>query len=160
MRTNNTMSQRLARAAVDPLDVQVQMSRRLQNLVQSPLRFDAGCVVLEPLATKIPYDPDKFYDRTGYECFVNKIHVVDYIDESSEKAQELLGQGLKYGFELGKRLAAEGTFLVVLSLDHDSGDVIVLFHKQREGEQWLSDNLEGYKTDDVLAWDTGDFSPH
>lgn len=57
----------------------IVLEPRLQAVIEAPLVRGAGGWVLEPLAAHAP-GPEAFPDRTGYEAFVNKIHIDDFLD--------------------------------------------------------------------------------
>jgi hypothetical protein len=157
MRMNRSMADSLAAAGIDPRKAQLDLATRLHKLASSNFVEERGCLVLEPLATLGSYDPDRFHDRTGYECLANKIHVKDYLDRTVTVLEQLR-QGVGYGAELGKRLAHSGRFIVILSVDRDTGDVVVRFHQEHPNESWVTDDLEGYETNDVLVWEPEDLA--
>ncbi|AXI61956.1 hypothetical protein DLD99_16235 [Pseudomonas kribbensis] len=81
-----------------------------------------------------------FPDRTGYECFVNSIHIDDYVKT------EFLACALSYlssVFETWNKSGLPGVLQGAIS--GDKFDATVKFHLQRPGETWLSDDLEGYE---------------
>ena len=99
-----------------------------------------------------------FQDHTGYEAFVNAFHVEDYIDSDSERrdedTSELMRQGGKAALELSKRLEIEGMYRVVLSFDNEFPAMTLLFFESREGEPWISEDLDEYPLEGILVIDT------
>lgn len=84
-------------------------------------------------------DLKSFYDEVGFECYVNSIHIEDYVKSDA------IGQSLTFiscVFEAWRKAFNE-TFVAILSVD--GTDVIVKFHLKRSGQQWLSDNINGYE---------------
>jgi hypothetical protein len=87
-----------------------------------------------------------FPDRTGFECFVNHVHLP--YDGSRESLQSCLC----YVTALQKGLTQFGEgrpFLVILSVS--DGDCVVRFHQRRPPESWLADDLEGYAEEAILV---------
>ncbi|MBK8836551.1 MAG: hypothetical protein IPO29_17495 [Anaerolineae bacterium] len=114
--------------------------------------------MLEPLVGQNT-GPDAFQDHTGYEAFVNAFHVEDYIDSDSERrdedTSELMRQGGKAALELSKRLEIEGMYRVVLSFDNEFPAMTLRFFESREGEPWISEDLDEYPLEGILVIDTG-----
>jgi hypothetical protein len=82
--------------------------------------------------------------RTGSECFMNKLH----IDEKSSEKQ--FAFGVQYAVELSELLAGLGVggFNVILS--YDGKECTVTFHKSREGEVYLTADLNDYQREGIL----------
>jgi len=89
--------------------------------------------------------PSKFPDRTGFECFVNHVHL-PLVGEAQ------LVSTLHYVFQLRRALRGFGTgrnFRVIFSAsDWDSA---VRFHELRPSESWLADDLESYLEEAILT---------
>lgn len=91
-----------------------------------------------------------FQDCTGYECFVNSLHVEDYADE------EPLAQGILFVeavFRVWKVSNPALALTAIISADELA--VVTRFHVRRSGEQWLSDDIEGF-IDPVMSVDSDD----
>ncbi|MEX3959235.1 hypothetical protein [Trinickia sp. EG282A] len=83
---------------------------------------------------------EQFDDCTGYECFVNSVHVEDY------DAKDPLSRSVGFIEQVFKAWSthAPGVSLVgIVSAVEFS--VMVKFHAKHSTETWLSDNLEGYE---------------
>lgn len=93
---------------------------------------------------------EMLHDATGYECFVNKLHLDDFLGEEDVLApvHEQLGCGLRLVKELHRRLPREERFLILLGCDETH--CTVRFHKVRPGESWLTEELECYLDDAIL----------
>jgi hypothetical protein len=90
-----------------------------------------------------------FPDRTGYECFVNHVHL------PFSQTRESLLSCLRYATTLQNglsQLQPRRQFQIIASIGE--GDCTVRFHEQRSGESWVSDNLEGYR-EAVLVLEVG-----
>lgn len=93
-----------------------------------------------------------FEDRTGLECFANRIRMTDLVGEKLARGFPLLL--LVTGLLVARRIAEEllrypGRFNVIVSFDGD--DCTVRFHKIRRGERWLLDDLEKYDDEGVMV---------
>ena len=90
-----------------------------------------------------------FPDRTGYECFINHVHL------PFAQTRESLVSCLRYAIAVQSglaRLQPRRNFQIIVSV----GEVActVRFHEVRIGESWVADNLEGY-SEAVLVLDCG-----
>jgi hypothetical protein len=93
-----------------------------------------------------------FPDRTGFECFVNHIHIGDVLETSD--VTECLRQGLRWADGLKGKLQEHGRFNVIVSCDDT--DCSVRFHWIRPGERWMTDDLESYRAESVLVIPVGE----
>ena len=88
------------------------------------------------------------FDRTGYEAFLNHVHI------PFRETKESLIVCLSYATSLRRTLAplsADRRFRVIVGIsDNDSS---VRFHQIRPREDWISENLEGYKSEAILVFD-------
>ena len=90
------------------------------------------------------------FDETGYESFINHLHVEDYLD-SSFSPLERVAQGFTLTSVLARSLESHYpsiTFRILLSCS--SSGCSVRFHTLRPGQQWIRDDLESY-LDEALA---------
>jgi hypothetical protein len=96
-------------------------------------------------------------DRTGYESSVNAIHLTDYFEkgmsrESPALAATALACTELLANQLRKHRAGE-PFRIIATVDNRH--CTMRFHKLREDESWLSDDLESYQdpifVEDVAA---------
>ncbi len=120
--------------------------------------LEAGdCFVLrEFLARPPPISIPDFPDRTTFECAANKLRLSTFLNERLVRACPLLllVGGLLVAESLVQELQQfEQRFHVIVSYDGD--DCVVRFHKIRNGERWLFDDLERYADEGVLALEVG-----
>jgi len=91
-----------------------------------------------------------FHDCTGYECFINKIHIEDYDDKSP------ISQAIQFIFHVFMAWRKFNQILILTSIisiskyDIDGSNVdrlavVVKFHIKRPTEQWLAEDIEGYE---------------
>jgi hypothetical protein len=93
--------------------------------------------------------PSDFQDRTGYESFINHVHL------RFEQSRESLVSCLRYTIALQTglaRLQPRRHFQIIVAVDE--GDCTVRFHEVRIGESWVAENLEGY-SEALLVLDGG-----
>ena len=99
-----------------------------------------GCYILNALSSGFTnVKRESFPDCTGYECFVNSVHVEDH-DDKEPLMQAILF--VKQVFSVWNTSTQNLTLIAIVSADEFS--VVAKFHVSRPTEQWLSDNIEGY----------------
>jgi hypothetical protein len=89
-----------------------------------------------------------FPDRTGFETFINHVHL------PFSGTRESLLDCLAYVDALQRgliRLAGSRHFQVIVSIAEK--DCTVRFHQVRLGERWIAANLEGYTDEAILVLD-------
>jgi hypothetical protein len=155
MHSNHAMEELLRRFQLDP-QRPPQLAAELRRLVEPGIVEQDGCWLLaSQLKAGTAGQRQHFPDRTGYEAFVNHIHVEDELDGASHPAKVLLGQALALGHAMGVLAAAHGAFKIVVATSVDApGDCNVRLFKARLGETWLRNDLEGYSHDGILVLET------
>lgn len=118
------------------------------HLLSEKIVTQSGCYYFDSLTPKYLIDPPDMFDRTGSECFHNKIFIGAIIQNTSKSKR--FECGILFAEKLAAKLLTEiGTgFNVIFTFDMENS--FVRFHKIREGESWLDDDLESYKLDAVL----------
>lgn len=112
------------------------------------IRTDGCCLIADLLPESTNVTRFSFPDRTGYECFINTIHIEDYDDKSP------LSQAFKFVmcvFDIWRQSDADQTLVAIVSVDELS--VVVRFHVKRPGEHWVGQNLEAYE-DPIMLIDS------
>jgi hypothetical protein len=99
-------------------------------------------------------------DRTGFECFINHVHL------PFEGTNETLIPCLEYAAALQEALmplTQDRQFRVIVSLSQDDAfpksACTVRFHQIRPGENWISEDLEGNKSEAILIFDVSSSQP-
>ena len=94
--------------------------------------------------------PSMFPDETGYECFINNIHI-------DAHSNEPLPLAMVFADEVGKAWVSSGSrnSLRVIVSCNDTG-CVVRCHVVRPQQSWHDENLEAYKHDAVWV---NDYSP-
>ena len=125
----------------------------LAQLLRGELVEENGCWFLVPLREGAKTASlASFPDRSGLECFVNHIHIEDFLETSD--VVECLRQGLRWAGGLRGKLEEHGKFNIIVSCD-DTG-CSVRFHRIRPDESWMTDDLEGYRAESVLVMPVGE----
>lgn len=104
-----------------------------------------GCVVLAAFESSGRHTSvARCHDETGYEAFLNHVHVEDLLPEDPP-GEQVLEQAVHYVRRLAADLRAaypDRSFVVVLGVDEGSANV--RFHTVWPGQCWLVDDLETY----------------
>jgi hypothetical protein len=111
-----------------------------------------GCVFLKREFKRSRVSQSHFPDKTGYECFVNHVHLA--YNGSRRSAATCLAYCTNLDIGLSK-FAPRQRFQIVASFSTDG--CVVRFHLIRRGENWISDDLEGYKQEAILCYVAGEF---
>lgn len=92
---------------------------------------------------------DDFPDRTGFEAFINHVHLP--FNETSESLRACI----RYATQLRGELANDTSrcFIVILSISDNN--CVIRFHQLRMGETWLDNDLETYTEESVLVLSSG-----
>jgi len=106
------------------------ISPELSNVLVAGFVEEGGCLLLASEVRDSTVARDATLDDTGYECFINHLHVNNLV-EALEFARRLKNA-------LAERLT--GVFVVIVSFD--GREATVRFHKLRAGQIWLNKNLE------------------
>lgn len=128
----------------------VALEVELNRIAHSGFVEREGCMFLAALNPQSHMALCSFPHRTGYECFVNSIHVDDYV------RTDILASAVSWlslVLDQWNKSGLPGTLQGYVS--HDEFGAIVKVHVFRLDEPWLSDNLEGFEQA-VLAVNSGD----
>jgi hypothetical protein len=147
VKLNSRMSSLLKRSGISlPLD---------ETLAAKPLTVPVFEYVHDSVLLKQEFHGSRhvkasdFPDRTGYESFINHVHL--RFDQTRESLVSCLryAQALQTGLA---RLQPRRHFQIIVAVGED--DCAVRFHEVRSGESWVAENLEGY-SEAVLVLDGG-----
>ena len=127
-----------------------ELAPGLRSLIDQGLRNVKHCTILAAFANAARlHTVEDLQDRTGFECFVNHLHLKDYVRGPME-AQ--LRQALLLLDELKRLLRATGggqNYEFIVGCNDDG--CIVRFHTLRPSETYLDDDLESYSEDALLV---------
>lgn len=93
-----------------------------------------------------------FPDLTGFECFVNHVHVEEELDGPIESATSLLKQAIAFAFATMNQLRSvfpRKSFRVIVAAT--ASGCGVRFHVVRPKEEWLARDLDGYGEEAILV---------
>jgi hypothetical protein len=118
------------------------------------------CFLLQNFVKKPHLSPADFPDPTGLECSANRMRMEGLLDPNLVDSCPLLL--LTAGLFTARAVAQElqkhvGRFNVIVSYDGES--CAVRFHKVREGERWLAEDLDDYVDEGVLVFEAGGGTP-
>ena len=110
-----------------------KLETSLQELVLSGFIEVDGCYFLQKLFNQQKHISSlDFIDKTGYECFVNSIHIDDYIEE------DLFIQGLLYSDKIiSEWLKLENNTTLEVILSETDFGFQIKFHVSRPNENWI-----------------------
>ncbi|MEK6314840.1 MAG: hypothetical protein V4807_10520 [Burkholderia gladioli] len=111
----------------------------LMDVVNGGFVLRDGCYFLSLLLKGANVSRENFPDRTGYECFVNSLHIEDY-DPVLPLAQAIIF--IKEIFSIWNVMNEVDLLAAIVMVDEFS--VVTKFHVNRVGEQWLSSNIDDY----------------
>lgn len=145
MKTNSKMRDAMAR----DLSMSSELVASLNELLQSSFFEIDGCVLLGGLVeSSSSASISDFPDRTGYECFVNSLHIDDFAEGNYLENAFFFLNSL---FEKWRKFSDDRALRGIVSADEFG--VVVKFHQRRENESWLSEDIEGYE-DAILVVDS------
>ncbi len=96
-----------------------------------------------------------FPNRTSYECFVNHIHIEDYLENGGLPPLEMLGRGIALARELKARLSQQSGgkhFRIIVAFHGPT--CTVRFHTIRPDEAWMDKDAVGLGAEPVAILET------
>ena len=150
---NETMRCSLGQANPSDFAKGEKLSEKLSQLIAQGFT-DLGEAIVFTAMRNIAenVEPENFPDLTGFECFVNHLHVEDQLDGPGSDQTALMRQGIAFAFAAESQLCS--TFpgkpfkVIVAATAHGCG---VRFHLVRTGEDWLATDLDGYGEEGILV---------
>ncbi|MEB6380845.1 hypothetical protein MXM41_18220 [Leclercia adecarboxylata] len=145
MKCNALMSKILQNAQWNDL----ALPEELSSWVDKGFVKQRNCVFLAALFHSYPKD-EYLFDKTGVECFVNSFHIDDYV------AERYLEYSCLFCNAIFNKWHQEGNsekLNMIVSMDEFGA--VIKFHVIRQGENWLSHDLEKYEdaifvTNDII----------
>lgn len=141
----------------------IPIPNELVSIASSGFEERGGCVVLRaiPVVDATRRFLEETDNETGVEAALSEINIERFLGKPIDRS-ELSRLGLDFGFLMGKELMRSGfagPFRVIVSTQQADpslsvGDTCtVRFHRKREGQIWLNDDLESYKSESVAILD-------
>jgi hypothetical protein len=156
MRMNQGFRERWVNQGLDVSLADIELQPALFSQIAARIVENAGCLIFEALAQKAP-SVESFLDKTGYEAFVNKIHIEDFVElvgSPEEQLRDLFCQGVKAAAVLSNRLLDPGGCRILLSFDPEVSAMTLRFFRRRPGEPWGADDPGTFESEEVLIIDT------
>jgi len=156
MKTNSKMKAILGQATHDSFASDELLSDELSDLLQAGFTVIHSAVVFSAMnqaARKTPVS--SFPDLTGYECFINHLHVEDYFEGFTEDSQQLLCQGIAFALEVKRQLQFSfpgRQFNLIIAYNEFGCNF--RFHTVRTGESWLPADLEQLTREAIMILET------
>jgi hypothetical protein len=126
--------------AFEHLEKDVQLPSALRTIVASGLTDRGNGIFLKTLLNKAQVSREDFPDDTGYECFVNLVHLEDFVEK------DRMAIAISFLNEISKLILdhyPDRSFQGIISIDEQT--CTVRFHAIRSGERWLSNKLDDYQ---------------
>lgn len=142
MKTNPQMESLFEEVHEDHFDDPKALPQKLLTLLNAGFVEEEQCVFLSLKKQHEPVQRMDFRDRTDYECYVNHIHIEDYLENGGLPPLELLGRGIAFARELKGRLArlhGMRHFRIIVAFNGLS--CTVRFHSIRPDEEWVDKDL-------------------
>lgn len=139
MLTNKLMRNQLRLARWEDIKT-ISLSSELNEIVTQGFVGLEGCFLSKKLFSYChSSSPDAFEDEIAFECFVNSIHMEDYVSESYFEYSIIFSNSMirKWNQQYDKKLN------FIISLDDETLLPTIKFHLKRDGASWLNeDNLD------------------
>ena len=160
MKTNREMDVLWDEILEEHLDNPEVLPQKLLTLLNAGFLEQDQCVFLSALRKEAPVERLDFPDCTGYECFVNHIHVEDYLENGGLPPLELLGCGIALARELKARLSGfQGMRHFRIIVIVQGATCSVRFHTIRPDEEWMDKDLHGYREEAIAILETHESEP-
>ena len=155
MKPNREMEVLYEEIREENLDDPKALPQKLLALLNGGFVEAEQCVFVAALKKASPVQRADFPDRTAFECFVNQIHVEDYLENGGLPPLEMVGRGIALARELMTRLSRlHGTkHFRVICAAHDV-TCTVRFHTIRVDEEWVDKEAGGPEPGPIAVFDT------
>jgi len=160
VKTNQQMDVLYDEIREENLDDPKALPQKLLTLLDAGFAEVEQCVFLSALRKETPVKRLDFPDRTGYECFVNQIHIENYLENGGLPPLELLGRGIALARELKTRLSQlHGGKHYRIIVAFDGSSCTVRFHTVRPDEEWIDKNGGGRTREAIAVLETRELEP-
>jgi hypothetical protein len=121
---------------------ELQLDVGLATIVnEGIIRRSGGCFLLSSAANlQTNATVDRTQDQTGYECFVNHIHIDDHVPEDAARQAICFAAAV---LDKWHEQSFEGVFNSIVTVDGD--EATVRFHFRRPKEFWLAQGVDEYE---------------
>lgn len=127
------------------INERIDLPKGLVEILNSKIKIVHNCYYFEHVKVGGKCSLE-FIDKTGNECFYNKIQIDEYCSEDVDKLN-LMEIGICFSIKLSQKLIYS-SFNIILSYDGEYCNV--RFHKLRKKESWLNQDLDTYLDEAIL----------
>ncbi|MBZ5681537.1 MAG: hypothetical protein LAO24_15665 [Acidobacteriia bacterium] len=160
MKTNQPMDVLYDEIRQENLDDPKALPQKLLTMLNGGFTEQDQCVFLALLRKEAPVSRLDFPDCTAYECFVNHIHIEDYLENGGLPPLEMVGRGIALARELKARLSGlHGGKHFRIIVAFDGLTCTVRFHTVRLDEEWIDKNVNGHRGEAVAVLETQELEP-
>lgn len=133
---NNCLNAKMLKIFINKIILDFKLNDALENLLSEGFIYDNGCYFLKSLRKQQSHVNElSFNDRTGYECFINSIHIDDYVGVN------VFEQALLFSDHLISKWNIQDNGLVIkIILSETDFGFNLKFHLSRERENWINEN--------------------
>ena len=160
MKTNHPMEVLYDEIRDESLDDPRALPQKLLALLTGGFAEEDECVFLSLLKQGVPVHRMDFPNRTAYECFVNHVHVEDYLENGGLPPLEMLGRGIALARELKARLSqlhGGRHFRIIVAFQGTT--CTVRFHTIRADEEWVDKDAAGIGLEPIAILETQELEP-
>ena len=165
VRANSSMKALLGAHAEAPEDISAPCPPDLLADLRDGFKEVQGCIVPKgfeggPIWSATRPRVDNQDDETGFECSLSKVHIEDFAKNDLPLA-DMTRLGIAYALCLRDALLRSfesGVFRIIVDaqlrdaeLELNGSVCTVRYHRVRTGQVWLTEDLDGYKMNAVLA---------
>jgi hypothetical protein len=137
----------------------VATSESIDAKLEAGLVDEDGCLLLKSERGLTHAGRSRFLDLTGYEAFVNHLHIEGHLIGPNSDLRQAAAAGMSALTKLRELITSfpdAGPVQVVLSVaNSEIPSVTLRFYRRRPGERWISDDLEGYLSEAMLIENIG-----
>ena len=129
--------------------------QKAKEFVSNLLCFSDGVLFLNFHGCQ-KYNPNTEIDATGFEGSLNSAHMCDLFTLTPENAMSCVHQYIKLIKESSREMGVEGKIAFLIGFnegfheDDEHYDVWVDFHRYREGEHYMADDLDGFENNIMI----------
>jgi hypothetical protein len=155
LKTNHQMDVLYDEIREDNLDDPKALPEKLLGLLNAGFVEVDECVFLSLLKKAAQVKRLDFPNRTAYECFVNHIHIEDYLENGGLPPLEMAGRGIALARELKARLSqlhSARQFRIIVAFPGTT--CTVRFHTIRADEEWVDKDAAGPDSEALAVLET------
>jgi hypothetical protein len=155
VKTNHQMDVLYDEIREQNLDDPKALPQKLLGLLNGGFVEADECVFLSALKKTASVERMDFPNRTAYECFVNHIHIEDYLENGGLPPLEMLGRGLALAREVSERLShLHGVKHFRIIVAFPGATCTVRFHTIRPNEEWVDKDAAGPDSEAMAILET------